>query len=283
MPVPRGSRVIDVDFKQAVPTGQSLGMLQESPNDMFSRAPAESYGNFLPLIPRSEWKARADKINPKLRKCIRNVKNQRNEGSCVGNGGTGQWQFAACLQFGADEDYRILSAAIAYSMIGSSANSGAYVGDVVTLLSETGCIVESGHGYLDKYQFGPTGFYDAKNYRKANPDWVKDAANYLSGEYYRVDTVDEWATALLSGHPILKGRSGHCIFDFIWDYDEAAKWFAGYCNSWGDWGDPINEFVGNGLGWDSERSIDSQSGYALVGVKLRKEIEDRIETPTTSA
>lgn len=283
MPVPMGSRFIDVDFKQAVPPGEACGLIYEPPNEMFAAAPAEPFSSYTPLIPRSEWKERADLINPKLRKCIREVKNQRSEGSCVFNSVTGMWQFCAAQQFGWDADYKILSAIIGYSKYGSSAGSGSMVSDSIKFMMEEGSIPESGHGYTDKHQFGPTGFSAAKQYRKDNPDWVETAKNYMALEFYRVDTVDEWATALLLGHPITKGRSGHCIFDFIWDYTAAMKWHAGHCNSWSpDWGDPINDVVGNGLGWDSEGSIGNQSGYALVGAKIRDEITGQIIQPTVA-
>lgn len=279
-----GSQFVDVDFKQAVPFGQSLGLIYQPPADMFAAAPAEPFSSYAPIIPRSEWKERADLINPKLRQCIREVKNQRSEGSCVFNSVTGMWQFAAAQQFGWDSDYVILSAIIGYSIYGSSPGSGSMVSDSITFMLENGCIPEAGHGYTYEHQFGPTGYHDAKAYRKSNPSWIETAKDFMALEFYRVDTVDEWATALLLGHPVTKGRSGHCIFDFIWDYDSKNKWYGGYCNSWGGgpsgWGDPINDLVGNGLGWDSEGSIGNQSGYALVGVKLRDEINDRIIQPT---
>lgn len=282
MPVPAGSRFIDVAFDRAVPWGQSCGLIYEPPDEMFAAAPARPYSSYTPLIPCSEWKARADLINPRLRKFIREVKNQRNEGSCVFNSITGQWQFAAAQQFGWDVDYVILSAIIGYSIYGASPGSGSMVSDSIKFMLETGCIPESGHGYTYPHQFGPTGYYEAQRYRRENPLWKETAKEFMALEYYRVSGVDEWATALLNGHAITKGRAGHCIFDFLWDYDQAGKWFAGYCNSWGQWGDVINEFVGRGLGWDSEASIRNQTGYALVGVKLRNEIGNKIILPTST-
>lgn len=263
---------VDVNFQQAVPVNQGLGLIYEPPQAMFARAPAEPFSSYTPLIPRSEWPERAALINPKLRKFVRNRKNQRSEGSCVFNSITGQWQFAFAQQFGWDADFRILSAIIGYAIYGNSPGSGSYVGDSIKFMLETGCPPEAGHGYPEKHQFAPTGFHDAKRYMSQNPDWKETAKHFMSLEYYRVDTVEEWATALLLGHPITKGRDGHCIFDFIWEQDESGKWYAGYCNSWEGWGDPINDDVKDGLGWDSERSIGNQSGYALVGVKVRDEL-----------
>lgn len=275
--VPDNTMFADIDFQQAVPYGQLCGLIYEDKNSLFGAAPAPSFSSYAPLIPRSEWKERADQINPKLRQCIREVKNQRSEGSCVFNSVTGQWQFAAAQQFGWDSNYVILSAIIGYSIYGSSPGSGSQVSDSVKFMTETGCIPESGHDYKYKHQFGPTGFYEAKKYRQENPDWKDTAKNFMSLEYYTVETVEEWATALLLGHPITKGRSGHCIFDFIWDYKSNGQWYAGYCNSWSNsWGDPINEIVGKGLGWDSERSIENQFGYALVGIRMREEISNEI-------
>lgn len=282
MTVPMGSQFIDVGFDQAVPHGQAMGLVYEPPDEMFAASPAEPFTAYTPLIPRSEWKERADLINPKLRQCIRNVKAQGSEGSCVFNAVTGMWQFAACQQFGWDADYVILSAIIGYSIYGRSAGSGSMVSDSIKFMTETGCIPESGRSYTYPHQFAPTGFSAAKAYRQQNPTWIETAKNFMALEFYRVDTVEEWATALLLGHPITKGRSGHCVFDFIFDYDTKGGWHAGYCNSWGSqWGDQINEVVGKGLGWDSERSIGNQSGYALVGVKVRDEIANRIITPIT--
>lgn len=274
-----GSRFVDVDFLQALPFGQSLGLIHQPQDQMFAAAPARSYSSFKPLFPRAEWKERADLINPRLRKFIRNRKNQGPEGSCTFNSSAGQWQFAAAQQFGWDKDFVILSAIIGYSIYGSSAGSGSMVSDSIKFHMETGGIPESGHGYTYPHQFGPTGFSAAKQWRAANPTWKETAKNFLSLEYYTVQSVEEWATALLSGHPITKGRDGHCIFDFLWDYDSNGRWHAGYCNSWGDWGDPVNDVIGNSLGWDSESKIGNQYGYALVGVKIRDEILGIITAP----
>ena len=100
-----------------------------------------------------------------------------------------------------------------------------------------------------------------------------------SQSWHRVETVEEWATALLSGFPVMKGRKRHAIFDFIWDYDEHNRWYAGYCNSWGSWGDKINDTVGKGLGWDSEGLVDRCVGYACTGVTIRDDITADVPAP----
>lgn len=258
--------LIDYDLR-VTPADQATGLIEEDPALMFGRAPAEEYSaDPQRLIPRSRWAALAHAQDRLRRHCVREVKNQGREGSCVGNSGTGAMQVMSHFQFGHDS-FVTLSAMSLYKRIGRSPSSGAYIADAVNELSEQGALPQDNEQNRGQYAH----VHPATGFRTPLPrGWEHTARLFRVVKWLKVQGADEWMSALLRGKPILYGRRGHAIFSWIPVF-ERRQWYFGYVNSWGQWGDEIRPGL-RGLGYDSERLIESCTGYAVEQVTVRSEL-----------
>lgn len=232
------------------------------------------YEDAVDLIPESQWKELADlaqSTKTSLAWLIVWILNQGNEGSCVGNAFTQGVQALMAKVFG--KDFAVHLAAIScYKQIGSSANSGANVGDGLDAVRDVGILPLNSPENIARFKHT----MPATGFRTPFPEgWKETAAMFRVTESHVVQSVPGLVTALLKGHPVIVGRSGHsiCYLDVIFKGNEM---FVAYVNSWGQWGFGAggHEY---GFGLDSMRSIRSSAGWAAA---LRTPIVPTFQLPT---
>ena len=258
-----------IDHDMTPPEGVATGLIEQDAESFASGVlcmDIEATGN---LIPRSQWDDWAFRREPVLRASVRTILNQGREGSCVGNACVGAAMVCSALQYGSN--WRELSAMSLYERIGRSPQSGAYIPDGVTELLDRGALPLDTAANEDEFKlvYPATGF-NPRRLRKL--DWEPTAKLFRVTGALRINTVEGWFTALVKGWPVVYGRQGHCIYSVL-PKKSRGKWYFGYANSWGQWGDELNGTVGKGLGWDSERTIANCVGYAIRDVTRRPRIE----------
>lgn len=252
------------------PNASRTGWIDDGTDDeeLFGAMDYETAGGI--MVPQSEWKDRCEQLEEELRKNVVHVLNQRNEGSCVANAGAGCFNYAAHLKHGA-KNFRKVSAIYVYSFIGRSPGSGSYMGDCARHMADIGTIPLTEDKGPWEHAFAPTGFYDCREYRRKNNDCLTTAKHFRS-RWVTVQGLDQWISAELNACPIMYGRSGHSIYNFLPKF-RGNDLFFGFSNSWSSsWGDFINEKVGKGLGWDSSRIIRNLKGWALLSITERDEL-----------
>ncbi len=254
---------IDVDLTP--PEGEGTGLLEQDRETFASGVRCGSVGDGS-LIERSKWKDLAAQAEPILRGSIRWVLNQGREGSCVGASTTGAVMATGRLQFG--DSFPLLSLMSLYERIGRSSSSGAYIPDGINEAMERGILPADTIENRGEFELTyPMTGWNPRRLRSLN--WEGQAEQFRVSTVKRVEGPDEWFTALYSGWPIVYGRRGHAIFSLLPKWSRGA-WYFGYVNSWGQWGDKINDVVGLGMGWDSERTIRDCVGYAITSVVRRE-------------
>lgn len=236
-------RFIDVEFdKQPEYTMGNLG-----PGDVRRM---RSFGEVCRTIPESEWKELAEKLvatNSGCSAMVTRIYDQKQEGSCVANASCQAMEIVQGVQFGKDRVIQ-LSAISLYKRIGSSAQSGAYVGDGLEELAKRGALPldtpENRERFGDKVMPN-TGF------REPYPqDWENTANYFRAVEWLEIKSLAELVSSLLTRFPVVVGREGHsiCYCDYL--PDGKVK----YANSWSmGWGE-------NGFGYDTVKQVKKTIG-----------------------
>lgn len=235
---------------------------------------APFYEDAVELIDEKDWKELADlaqKNKTALSWLIQWVLSQLSEGSCVGNAFTQGGQALLAKVFGKEFAVQ-LSAISCYKQIGRSPGSGAMVSDGLEAVQQVGILPlnTDENKQRFKHTMPATGFYTPF------PDgWKETAAMFKVTEAHVVRSVPGLVTALLKGHPVVVGRSGHSILylDVIFKGNEM---FVVYVNSWGKWGFAAGN-LSYGFGLDSIRSIRSSAGWAAA---LRTPVVPTFQLPT---
>jgi hypothetical protein len=254
------SKFIDVDFSTP-PEGYSNGVLLSSFDELM--AAAQPLRTLVKTLTWEEIEAACalNHVERNNRGLVVHVFNQSVESACVGNGFVGGCTLRGRLQFG--ESYPICSPMSVYKEIAPNANSGAYLPDAVRQITTIGYLPLPGSGYEHEHP--------ATGYRNPLPKGWETTA----GEFFMATSIltcqgaQEIATATASGFPVVIGRQGHCVYS-LFPVKDGSKWHIAYVNSWGSWGDVINDKCGRGLGYDSERTLRDVVGYAICGVKVHK-------------
>lgn len=213
------------------------------------------YEDAVDIIPESQWPQLYEaRKGRRMRDLVTRIFDQGQEGSCVGNQAAQAHQVLQALELGKDAVVQ-LSAISLYKRIGSSANSGAYIGDAMDEIMERGVLPLDNPE--NRTKFG-SAVMPHTGFRTPFPsNWQPTAAKFKMLEAYRGRSRAELITALFKGHPVGVGRAGHSILYLDPVYD-GRDLFAEYANSWTpQWGD-------NGFGRDSERMIRSSSGEFIV-------------------
>ena len=259
-----------IDHDLTPPEGMATGLIEQDAESFAAGVlcqDIEATGN---LIPRSQWDDWANRREPALRASVRTILNQGREGSCVGNACVGAAMVCGALQYGSD--WRELSAMSLYERIGRTAQSGAMIPDGIAELTDRGALPLDSPANRDEFDiiYPATGF-NPRRLRRL--DWEPTAKLFRATDILRINTADGFFSALCHGWPTVYGRQQHCIYSVL-PKKSRGKWYFGYANSWGSqWGDELNDTVGKGLGWDSERTISNCVGYAVRDVTRRPRIE----------
>jgi len=257
-----------VDSDLVPPDGIGAGLIEQDPEAFASSVlcgDIESASD-VRLLERSEYQAWAIRAERLLRGSVRGILNQGREGSCVAFSTVAAMQIAGILQFG--DRMPELSPMSLYERIGRSASSGAMIPDGVNEATDRGVLPAYNEPNQAEFDltYPMTGFNPRRLKRL---DWEPTAKLFRVARVLRVGTVRGWITSLVNGWPIVYGRRGHALCSLFPKF-EKGRLFFGYINSWGAWGDPVNPEAGNGLGWDSERTIDNCVGYAIQGLVRRE-------------
>ena len=272
MPHDINNEFIDIDFEDDF--DHQRGFIDEDPlvaRSSFRVEDFESYQSGRFMLPESEWKDTAGRMEDKIRSLVYTIMNQGREGSCVGYSTTQAVQVRMSFQFG--EKYRrLLSGMSLYNRIGRSAQSGAMMSDGARESAEDGILPldTSENRELYKHVYRPHGFVGERRMDREVPGW-EETAGLFKPTWLRINSVDAWMSALLQCMPMMYGRSGHAICSLLPKHQRGQWWF-GYLNSWGKWGDRTNDEFGYGIGWDSISRIRRCVGYACVNVSTRPEM-----------
>jgi hypothetical protein len=221
------------------------------------------YEDVVPVIPRDQWPALAEKCDAEkngLEWLVTRIYDQSNEGSCVANACSQAHEIIQAKENGR-ENVIHLSAISLYKRIGRSPNSGAMVSDGLEEMTDRGILPldtpENRAKFGDKVMPN-TGFY------KAYPsDWEATAALLKGVERFVIRSFDGLVTAGFNGHPAVVGRQGHSICYNRATY-KSGRLLMPYPNSWRiDWGSPFGAMTG-GFGFDSESQIKQSAGWAFA-------------------
>lgn len=213
------------------------------------------------IIPQEQWPALIDKLdadNSGMENLVVEVKNQKNEGSCVGNMATQGMQVLDALEHG-KQNAVVLSAISCYKQIGSSPNSGAMVSDALEALTEVGVMPLDTPTNREKFGTAvmpATGFYS-----QWPADWKLTAKKFRLHESFVIRTVDGLMTSLFKGWPVGVGRQGHSIL-YVRPAKRNGSIGVVYVNSWGDWGFSAGDFQ-SGFGFDSMSLVRQSASWAF--------------------
>ena len=242
---------IDIDFRDD--PAFVLGDLGRNPSKMMCSAADDD----VPLIPESKWRAIAAQMEADgggLDKLVVEVKDQKQEGSCVGNMVTQMHQVMQAFQFGIS-NVTLLSAISVYKQIGSSPSSGAMVDDAMEKMTDVGGLPldnATNRAKFGNHVMPATGFHTPYP-----PGWQSTAKKFRGDERLIVQSEKSMFSCLFSGHPVGVGREGHSILYLrpIWD---GSKWLIKYVNSWkSTWGD-------RGFGYDTLRQLRESARWAFT-------------------
>jgi hypothetical protein len=254
-------RWLDLDLaSEATKTGNFTGCNpNEAPPGTFrgmfeDRFAADIYG-------RDQWKSiieQKDTEHTWLTELINRVFNQKQEASCVSNAGAGCHEDDQALQFGPDRVIHV-SAMSTYHFTGSSPNSGSNLDDCLNQMRTVGILPNDSEE--NKSRFKHT-HVDVGYYTKLPQGFEETAALFKVDESYDIGTIEGIFTAVAKGYSVMYARAGHCIrlVRIFWD---GTKFIFGYLNSWGQWGDVLNEQISYGIGYDSDRTMQSACRGAI--------------------
>lgn len=195
---------------------------------------------------------------------VKEIKNQRNEGSCVGNMGTGGLQLIYAQQHGV-EATPVLSAMSVYRNIGSSPQSGAMVSDCLDFISEHGALPQDTPENVA--QFGAdvctpaTGWGTIGRVASWSDKRKTVAKKFRLLEWSIFRTYEGIVSALLRGWFVGVGRQGHSII-YVRPAVRNGRVGVVFANSWGGGQNGWGFGAGNhptGFGFDSESTVNSIS------------------------
>lgn len=259
------NKFMDVDFRrESLRKQKSTGHLPNVAKPGTFRGIFEEAES---IIPSSEWN---DRINERdatyswPSELITWVCDQDGEGSCVSNATTKQHEVIQARQFGMDQVVR-LSPVSLYKETGSSPGSGSTLDDNISVISSRGVLpLDTAE---NKARFSAT-FPHNGFYTKYPSGYLNVCKLFTDHEYYDITSMEGFMTALLKGFPVLYARQGHCILG-VRVFLQGSKRIWGYCNSWGNWGDRLNQNISYGMGYDSESLIRS-CAYGSVALRSIK-------------
>lgn len=190
---------------------------------------------------------------------VKFIHDQSREGSCVGNGFSGLFEYVETRQVGMPNCV-VMSPISLYKQIGSGPNSGAMLEDAWDKITEVGFLpLDTDVNRRNfKHVMPATGFYE-----KFPDGWKDTARQFLVLEGYVIRRYEEFLTAAVNDLGIVYGRAGHCIYTPGRLVKSNGRRLMKYANSWGDWGDAGGKHS-SGFGYDSMSMIRDGSDFAVA-------------------
>lgn len=201
----------------------------------------------IPLIPRDEWSEWSDTT---LRDKVRQVLDQDGVGSCATESTTQSVMVARAM---AGLPFVLLNPWYIYHTTSGGRDRGSSIDENLRFAREHGIASEA---------VWPR----SKGWRKRPSDEaIENAKKYRIEEFYDIQTVDEFVSALLCGFPVVWGAKGHSVLKV----EHRSEREGLDVNSWGtDWGD-------DGFGvWASYRAIQWNYGAFAVRTTTMAGIPD---------
>ena len=257
------SRYIDIDLS-IVPEDVGAGCIEQTGDEMMAMTPeVESFSSIFPqhMVPRSQWKARCDATMANYREIAAPIVSQSREGSCVGFGWKNCLENTLVRRFGR-RNWRRLSGVSLYKRIGRTASSGAYIPDGMREIRDRGVLPVNIAENVQQY---PHTHPDTGFSRSLPTGWTETARLFRASLVATCRGMDEIASALLGGFTGVVGRQRHAI-NYLYLTYSGNTFYVCYANSWGaSWGQ-------QGFGFDSERTANPLTMYAILDVVTRPDI-----------
>jgi hypothetical protein len=130
------------------------------------------------------------------------------------------------------------------------------------LTREFGLLPSNQHGQADKFAHV---FHENTPFvwPRSLPDgWQDTARHFRCLEWLRIDTAEQFGSALLHQYPVVYGRSGHSIVGEDMVYD-GGRYLCRSCDSYG-----FNNRDGTGRIYDSERKWATSGAWACRVVTM---------------
>lgn len=194
------------------------------------------------VIPSSDWKDHIGKIS--LRPYVPKIYDQDGVGSCAAEASTQALQVSRAFS---GRPFVELNPWYVYRVTSGGRDRGSMIDDNLDFLRQ--------HGAAPMDVWGRD-----KGWRADPPSDVEaEATKYRIDEFFDINSIEEFASALLLGFPVVYGSNGHakCAVEMLDD----SKFL--YANSWDySWGD-------RGFGIESFRTVNF--GYGAFCVRTPTE------------
>lgn len=197
-----------------IPEGKRTGCLaRKSQFGNVSKVFAESD---IPLIPRDQWAALLPTIT--LRPQVQKIKDQNGYGSCATESTTQAVEIIAAQR---GEPWIELNPLFIYHETSGGSDGGSSIDENLVFARDKGIAPESVWPRSKGFRATPTA------------EAIAAALKHRIVEFFDIENVDEFGSALLAGFPVVFGYSGHSICAVSLKSPTQIE----YANSWGDWGD----------------------------------------------
>ena len=264
-------RWVDIDL--TAPIGVS-GVIESAEDATFGAA----WPDRLQVFRRNEWADEKRRQFENLgtytpgRLYLEPWNNQTPESSCVYNSAEGGWRYLWNRQLGPAFGMKC-SPMSGYINQTTRRHTGSTMWGAMEWMTEVGLLPEKSSRYTDaagllachgrsvalcRHTFHQnTPFVQ----RSALPDgWRSTAKHFRVLEWIRIDTVEQFASALLHRLPIIYGRQRHCILGSDLVQDDRGRWLVEYLDSYGPGrGD-------NGRLYDTEANWSTGGAWAAASV-----------------
>lgn len=191
---------------------------------------------------------------------VRRVRNQKQEGSCVGQAGAALFETMLEQHLGVGQGIDISSMSM-YKQIGRSASSGASVSDCYKCMQEVGFLPLDTPA--NRERFGDHVMADTGFSTRFPDGWKETAAKFRAPGGKLIRSLQGMKTALAKGRMVQVGREGHSIL-YLGIRFRNGRYMVPYVNSWAlSWGQAMGRHKG-GFGWDTESQVKKSASWACT-------------------
>lgn len=212
------------------------------------------------MVPRSEWKDRAMRLEKQYRDDVTQIYDQGSNGSCVGFASAQMLETTLRRRYGL-KNWVCLSGMSIYKRIGRSSGSGAMVDDGMDAVIE-GVLPADTPENIARFKHT----HNFRNFNTPLPSGWQETGKLFRGTKFVVARgIDEIFSALVNGYAGIVGRQGHSI-PYVYGTFSGDKPLVAYANSWKpSWGD-------QGFGFDSENITRNITCWILLDVATRPDL-----------